>query len=177
MNTIARVLLPAALLAASVLAAPAQAQVTFSLTPPVLGGVNGDTLHFTGVLTNTGPDPVFLNNDSLTFNAPVLGLTTNDTPFFDGTPTGILAPAGQVGSAYSGGFFDVTLNGAMPGTYSGTFVILGGADANALEPVASQGFQVIVPASAPVPEASTAASLALLLVLAGFGVVRRRRAV
>lgn len=176
MNTIARVLLPAALLAASGLAAPAQAQVTFSLTP-VLGGVNGDTLHFTGLLTNTGPDPVFLNNDSLTFNAPALGLTASDTPFFDGTPTGILAPAMQTGSVYSGGFFDVSLNGAMPGTYSGTFVILGGADADALDPVASQGFTVTVPAVAPVPEASTAASLALLLALGGFGVVRRRRAV
>ncbi len=146
--------------------AQAASPLTFTLTPPAQAGAAGSTFHFSGVLSNTTSATVFLNGDSATFNAP--GLTLDDSPFLS-APTS-LAPAGQPGSIYMGGFFDILIDqSAMPGTFYGSFSILGGADGSANDVQASQPFSVTVgsssPVPPPVPEASTTVSLGLLLML------------
>lgn len=171
---------PAALCVLLITAPAAQAQVVFQLTPPAQIGNPGDTLHFTGILTNLGASTVYLFGDSATLTGP--GLTLDDTPFFLDGPTS-LAPMGEDGDTYQGGFFDVGIDSltAVPGTYTGTFALTGGADPSSSDPLASQDFTVIVPGTntAPVPEASTLVSLSILLAL-GLGSLtvrahRRRR--
>ena len=166
---------PAALCVILVAAPAAQAQVVFQLTPPAQIGSPGDTLHFTGILTNLGASTVYLFGDSATLTGP--GLTLDDTPFFNG-PTS-LAPMGEAGDTYQGGFFDVGIDSltAVPGVYTGTFALTGGADPSSTDPLVSQDFTVIVPGTdaAPVPEASTLVSLGLMLLLGGGALWNARR--
>ena len=76
-------------------------------------------------------------------------------------------------------FFDITLlPSAAPGTYFGTFTILGGPTANDQATVGTEDFSVTLPPPT-VPESSTTLSLGLLLALGLGGVVvsaRRRKA-
>lgn len=167
---------PAALCVMLIATPAAQAQVVFQLTPPAQVGNPGDTLHFTGILTNLGTSTVYLFGDSATLTGP--GLTLDDTPFFLDGPTS-LAPMGEDGDTYQGGFFDVNIDSltAVPGVYTGTFALTGGDDPSSTDPLASQDFRVTVPGSnnAPVPEASTLVSLGLMLLLGGAGVWGARR--
>jgi hypothetical protein len=179
---------PLAVLPLLLLAAPAHAQLNLSLLPASQAGNPGDTLNFTGMLSNptAASDPnaysVFLNSDSPTFNGPG---TIDATPFFTNAPAS-LDPAGTMDAngnltntdTYNGPFFDITLDpNAAPGTYNGTFTILGGADGNASDTVATQDFSVTV-LPAAVPEASSVVSLGVLLALGLGGLVvstRRRK--
>lgn len=168
--------LPAALLLALLASPAARAQsvspLAFTLMPPAQAGAPGTTLHFTGTLRNTTAAVVFLNGDSATLNAPAL--TLDDTPFL-GAPVS-LAPAGQAGSTYTGGFFDVMIpQSALPGVFSGSFSILGGATNTANDVQASQPLSVTVGTPSPVPEASTTASLGLLLAVGGLVVAAKRK--
>lgn len=189
-------LLPAALLVAFIGSPEVRAQST----PPgyvlALGfdqaaefGNPGDVLNFSGTFSNVTANTVFLNSDSLTFSGPG---TADDSPFLNGAPL-TLDPMGTVDGngnptdSYSGSLFDITLNpDAAPGTYFGTFAILGGADANAsddltadpnnvLDPFHQERFSVTVLAPAAVPEASTTISFGLLLMLGGLLIVAKRR--
>ena len=168
----------AGLLLAGLIAAPAaHAQLSFTLLPGNQSGIGGDTLHFTGALSNPSTtDTINLNSDSATFTAP--GLTLDDSPFFNNAPSA-LSPMGSVDGSgnptdsYTGGFFDITIasdGSALPGTYSGVLNILGGPNAGDLSIVASQKFTVTVQ-SAPIPEASSLVSLSLLLALGTGGLI------
>ncbi len=171
---------PLAVLPLLLLAAPAHAQLTLNLLPAVQAGNPGDTLYFTGTLSNMTADTVFLNSDSPTFNGPG---TIDDTPFFNNAPAsldpmGTMDANGNPTDTYNGPFFDITLNAnAAPGTYNGTFTILGGVDGNATDTVATQDFSVTVLPVAAVPEASSVVSLGVLLALGlgGLSVSTRRR--
>lgn len=169
--------LAAALLLALLAPPAARAQTTsplaFTLMPSDQTGAPGSTLHFTGTLSNTTGTAIFLNGDSNTLNAP--GLTLDDSPFLS-APTS-LAPVGQPGSTYTGGFFDILIApSAMSGVFSGSFTILGGADGSANDAQASQTFSVTVGTPSPVPEASTTVSLGLLLLgLGGVAVSAKRK--
>ena len=160
----------------SVLAAPAQAQLVLNLTPSLQSGTPGSTLLFSGTLSNPTASTVFLNGDGYTFSAP--GLTLDASPFFNNAPDSLSAVGGG-SDTYSGGFFNVFVTpSALPGTYAGTFSVLGGADGNAQATVASETFFVSVqPNSAPVPETSSAVSLGVLFGLGtlAIGICRRRK--
>ena len=159
---------PLAVLPLALLAVPAQAQLTLNLTPAAQAGNPGDILSFTGSLSNPTANAVFLNSDSVNFNGPAP--QPDDGPFLFNAPLsldpmGTTDANGNPTDSYTGGFFNVTLNGdALPGTYTGTFTILGGADSTASDTVATEDFSVTV-LPAAVPEASSMISLGVLLAL------------
>ena len=175
-------LVPAALLAALISTPAARAQtagdpVSLVFTPAGQVTTPGGVLNFSAALSNTTASPVFLNGDSLTFNGPASGLTLDDSPFLNNAPLSLGAASSSSG-LYSGNLFTVSVGPfAQPGTYFGTFEILGGADANAQNEVAKADFSVTVLAPAAVPEASTTASFGLLMALGlgGLVVARRRK--
>lgn len=177
------------LLALALLAAPAQAQLTLNFTPANQFGNPGDTLHFSGMFTNPTADTIYLNGLQSDFSGPAM----SDTSPFSTSPTQ-LDPMGTIGTdgtptdSYTGGVFDLTLNpDAAPGTYYGTFAVLGGAtdtssddvtlDPNAPDnPKHFEQFSVtVLPSAQPIPELSSTVSLGLLLTLGGLVVVARRR--
>ena len=153
----------------------AQAQLTLTLMPASQTGKVPNTFHFTGTLTNSTAAEVFLNGDSPTFNGPG---TIDDSAFLTNAPL-TLGAMGSGSDTYTGSFFDITLpSSAAPGTYFGTFTVLGGPTASDQIAVATEDFLVTVPPPA-VPEASTTVLLGLLLVLGLGGTVvsaRRRKA-
>ncbi len=151
-------ILPALILAVL----PASADVlNFALTPAVLGAPAGQatTLEFTGTLSNPTTGDVFLNGD-LSVLEPTL--TLDDSPFFTFSP--LFLPGG---GAYTGPFFDVLVGPSiLPGSYSGSFIIQGGADAMAFENLATQDFTVdVVATTVPEPGFPTAVPAALLMLV------------
>ena len=126
----------------------------------------GDTLAFSGTVSNTGTSPIYLNGDTIT---AVDGLVVDDSLFLINFPA-FLNPG------------ETTLNEelfsllVMPGTpfgsYTGTFEILGGSDGDAHDVLSAQDFTVNVTDTA-VPEPSS-----LLLLASGMaalaGTLRRR---
>jgi len=126
---------------------PAGASVlNFDLTTAVLSAPAGQssTLEFIGTLSDPTTTDVFLNGD---LSALDPSLTVDDSPFFTFAP--LFLPGG---GTYSGPFFDVlVLPGTPSGSYSGSFTIQGGANANAFDDLATQNFTVNV-VGAVVPE-------------------------
>lgn len=115
-------------------------------------GIAGDTLHFFGLIANTGPGQVFLNGNSL--NLTMSSATLNDlflanVPLFlDGdTDSGTIE------------LFEVSLSDPrldVPGVYSGTYTLLGGADDSASEILGTWNFSITIEdTSAGVPEPGT----------------------
>lgn len=148
---------------------PAHAQLSFTLSPTTVNVTSTSTLTFTGTLTNNGAANLFLNGDTYSFSAP--GASLDDNDFFNNFP-GFLTPSQSITMP----IFTISLTSLLPAnsSYPGTFTILGGANGNALNNLASQSFRLTAPPS--VPEAGTlpalAAGLACLTLLA---VVQRRR--
>lgn len=155
--------------------APDPLLLTFTAPDQTTGP--GSILHFTGLLTNASGSAVFLNGDSLTFSAPVAGLTLDDSSFNNNAPT--LLTAGPPGNFYTGSFFDVMVSPSVaPGTYQGTFDVSGGADGTASGEVASAPFTVTVaaPNVSAAPEPSPLAGLGLTaLGVAGLALKARRK--
>ncbi len=150
------------LLALASLALSAHAAFTLTLSDPVRTAAPGDALSFAGILTNTGPDAVYLQG--ALFLAP--GLNLDPSPYNDNHPALLNA-----GESYTGAFFNVNVPAtAVPGSYGGGFSVLGGASSDPFDPfttTASDGFTVVVN---PVPEPATLAALGL-----GAGALLRRR--
>lgn len=128
------------------------------------------TVTFSGKITNTSTATVFVNNDS--FNVDPL-LSYDDTAFFSATPFSLAAGASYPLSG-SANLFDITLGSTatLGSTYTGTFTILGGADAAAQDTQSITKFSVT---AAAVPETSTTLSFGLLLVGGGLLAVARRK--
>lgn len=117
-------------------------------------------ISFQGILSNQGAPAVFLNG--LSFTVPS-GLTFNPLPFF--SLPAALAP-GQSTSLST--LFTISIGSISPGSYIGSFTILGGATSASLNSLLTRDFQVNV-----VPEPGT-----LLLVgtaLAGLFVRKRAK--
>jgi len=107
----------------------------------------GDTLQFFGTITNDTGATVYLNSDDLTVTG--LSLTTTDQ-FFNTVPLS-LAPNGSSGDIE---LFDVTVSSALldaPGTYSGAYTLIGGADGNAQDNLGTATFSVTTLAPTPEP--------------------------
>ena len=162
------------------LAAPAHAQLNLGLTPASQAGNPGDTLSFSGTLSN--PSAAAVSVDGITFSF------TGPTSQPDGTsflinaplsldPMGTKDSLGNPTDSYSGSIFDVTIKpDAAVGTYIGTvFVVTNGY--TGAQPTQADFSITVLPAAA-VPEAATAISLGFLLFLGGVSLccVKRRAA-
>lgn len=133
------------------------ATVSFAFDSSLLYANPGETVGFSGTITNTGAATAFLNADSVNF--PIGSI--DDSAFF-----ALPASLAPLASA-SGLLFNVTIpSEAALGTYAGTFTLLGGDTPGDLNVLASATFGVTV-----VPEPSSA-----LLIAAGIGMIVLRRA-
>ena len=152
-------ILSAAALALAPAAAHAQA-FTVTFAPATKTVLPGFSTTFSGTITNTTASALYINGDSV--DPLASGLSVDDTPFYNtflgGNP--VLLGAGQTYALTD--FFTVTDTTAAIGAYQGQFTIFGGADPITSNQSGFQTFQVNVPL-APVPEASTSLSLAVLL--------------
>ena len=102
---------------------------------------SGGTVTFSGTVQNVSANTVFINGDDFNNLSPVLSY---DNSIF--SPPASLSPA----QSFSGNFFTITVAaGTGPGTYTGDFLILGGADSNAQSEQGRQTFSVVVPAPEP----------------------------
>lgn len=141
---------------------PARADiVTLTLSNPVESGGAGQTLDFNATVSapTTNAATVYLNGDSFNGTFP---FSVDDSSFYNTFPTS-LTP----GQSFTGLLFDVALPAnAMRGTYTGTFVLEGGPDANTYSILSTAGFTVNV-----TPEPSTILLLTLGL-LGAFAVAR-----
>ena len=180
-------LIPAALLLALLPAAPSAAGpggLAFTLHPTTITANKSaadQVFTFSGTLTNDTSTPLYLNGDLFTVDS---ALTGDDSDFINtfvfptdmgGNPTA--QPTLGVGQSITDPLFTVTLPaGTVPGTYGGLFEIQGGPTVNDYGLLASQSFTVHATSAAPVPEASSGASLAAgLLLIGGLAVASRRR--
>jgi hypothetical protein len=145
--------------------------INFTLISPTQTGVIGAApVTFTGVLTNPNATDVFLNGDNFSLG---LGPSLDDTSFILSAPV-FLAANGQPGDTTGIlDLFSLTLSTNLsPGSYSGTFYILGGSDSSAFNVLATQAFTVnAVPRTSQVPEPSTIC----LLGTAAFAVLIRKK--
>lgn len=150
------------------------ASLTINFDFPTLSVAPGQTVTFSGTISNGFSSTVDLN--SLNVNITGNGFTVDSMPFF-------LGPATVDGNSttVNFSFFAVTLDDpfAYPGgIYSGTLDLLAGvqvggiADPNVLDLLGSANFQLDVVSSSGVPEpASGAMVVAAVALLAGY---RRR---
>lgn len=133
--------------------------------------IAGDTLVFTGILSNGGLTTVYLNSAQLNlagnaFTADFINPFNNNVPFW-------LDP-GQSTSSIE--LFDVIVNNPFTdplGAYDGTYKLLGGIDSDAQDVFGSADFSVTVNAAFAVPEPSLMGALVGGLV--GLMALRRRK--
>jgi hypothetical protein len=126
--------------------------ITVTFDQPSQTAVAGGTLEFFGTITNNTNQTIFLNSDS--FNLEGTSFTFEDQ--FGNVPF-TLAPEGQAGDS-SGDIeiFDVGVSNPLldaPGTYLGTYDLLGGSAADGQDVLTSESFSVNI--SNPVPEPSS----------------------
>jgi len=152
----------------------ARAQLVLTLDQSQFTALPGDTVTFTGNLTNNNPFETFLNGAEFPQIDP--GLAGDESPFFVNTPLS-LAPGASLPNPVT--LFTVTLDpGLLPGSYSGAFRVVGGPDDQTFDPLAEVPFRVNVAAptgGGVIPEPSSLALAGIgLLPLAG--TLRRRKA-
>lgn len=141
--------------------------ITLNLTSPTQTGAAGNTISFGGTVTAIpdGLGEIFLNSADVNFANPAL--------FGDPTPFLLNFPLTMTGGdSLTDELFTVLLpSGLLPGTYTGTFDIVGGSTFDASDIIASANFAIDVPGASPVPEPETYMLMATgmgALLLAGF---------
>jgi len=119
--------------------------ITLNLSNSVQTASAGSTLSFDATVnaSNANLGTVFLNGDSLTLDSP---LSLDDTGFLTNFPLSL-----DAGDFFSGLLFTISLPPeTAAGLYTGSFVILGGADASAQDILATVNFNVNVPEASQV---------------------------
>lgn len=153
------------LITAALLATGANASILVTFNQPLLSGVAGDLLVFSGSIQNTGVSEIFLNDSSLNFTGDNVNFTVTNN-FLVNVP---LSVAG--GATASGlNLFEILISPTFAAaftTYTGSYSLIGGEDGNAQDLLTSASFSAAVNTSG-VPEPSTTAlmggaALALLL--------------
>ena len=181
------ILATAALLVLVLHSGTAQAQVVLTIAGPQTAILNGPDATFAGTITNTSLSDTYVLSfgqiDSFTLD-PSNGagdVFLSDLLFpTDPDPGSSLAPAPAASSHYGpGDLFSVSVDPTAPtGLYSGTFGLYGYAASDLTQTpieLTTANFDLTV-ASTPVPEASTALSLSLLVALGlGAFVLNTRR--
>ena len=143
--------------------------ITLNLTSPTQTGSAGNQVSFAGTVSaiSDGQGEVFLNSADVNFTDPSQSLFGDPTPFLINFP---LTMTG--GDSLTDELFTVLLpNGLLPGTYTGTFDIVGGSTFDASDIIASANFSIDVPGASPVPEPETYVLMATglgALLIAGF---------
>jgi hypothetical protein len=157
-----RILLLIVLFSRSAFAGP----LTINLSSSLLTALDGETVTFSGSITNTSGTEVFINGDSSSISSPLI---VDDTKFFLNSPLSI----GPSVTTPTFEMFDVKSPlGAPSALYSGAFDILGGTSRSSFDVVGTATFAVNVVQSVPEP-----ATLALVgLGLGGLGFWRRNPA-
>lgn len=140
--------------------------VTVTLTPAIETGTAGDTVTYSATISApaTNAAPLYLNDESIDFNG-LTAATTDGTDLFLNFPVDL-----NPGNSASGDLFTVMLPAdAAPGSYTGDFILDGGADLSTYDTLATVSFTLDIPAAvSPVPEPSTWTLLAAgLLSIAG----------
>lgn len=163
----------AACLALAPAIAHAQA-FTLAFSPATQSVLPGMSVTYSAFITNTTSSDLYINSDAI--DPLGSGLSADDAPFyntFGGTP--VLLGANQTYALTD--LFTVTDTTAPLGAYSGQYTIYGGTDPLATDMSGFQTFSVNV-RQAPVPEASSLASFAVLLAagVAAWAVKRRKTA-
>jgi hypothetical protein len=131
-----------------------------------LTGAAGSTVTFDAVVSNAGPDPIYINGDGSTLDS---FLTLDDSPLFNlvGIP---ISPGSNTGPDALALFNILIAPGTAPGIYTGeVFTIYGGADGGAgtaYDDLADIVFNVKV-TSAATPPKNTPEPGTLLLVASG----------
>jgi hypothetical protein len=144
-----------ALALASVLMLPgvsARADLAFTLTPVSQSGLGTNEVVFIANLTNgCQTNNLYLNDIRMCFtNAATNYLVADTNAFFANVP-GILL----TGEVYTGVVFGVPVSmAAPPGNYTGIVTFVGGTNIFATNTLASQDFQVSLPAAALAVEAN-----------------------
>jgi hypothetical protein len=159
--------------------------VSLTFTQPVQSALQGGFLTFTGTLSVTGdPDPVYIFGDFVAtspgfglvgFDDPLPNLIMlDDFPFLLNFPSQISSDDSNGPSSSTFDFLTVSIGAqVLPGTYVGTFEVLGGPSQGDSFTLASSTFQIDVqPAAVPEPS-----SFVLMIAgcVAGIGFWKGRR--
>jgi hypothetical protein len=164
MTNLRKLLLTVAAFAVLQEATARAASISLDIVPNTLFTAPGDTVAYTGTITNLKSYTVYLNSFDVNAGGPFL----TDPGVFD--PTLLFLTANQVISIPFD-LFTLTVDSAYAGPWGlqplGTFTLFGGVDGDAQELIGSQTFGLVV-----TPEPGTFALLGLPLVLA---LIKRRR--
>lgn len=130
--------------------------VNLDITPLV--GYPGETLTFSGTLTDNTGSTLFINSDSLSFE---INGAADDLPFKSNAPISI--DAGDTSADF--GMFEVNIPGGQAiGPYTGLFTVLGGTDGTQLNNLGSAQFEVDVMTPEPAYYLLVACALAFMMV-------------
>ncbi len=148
-------------------AQPLRAGAVLTLDQSVITGLAGNTLTFSGTITNTGGQELFLNGISFTLGSSELAF--EPTAFFNLVPASL-----AIGSSYSGQLFGVMASATIPsGDYGGSVGFLGGLDPFTAEEVLSADFTVRI--STEVPEPNTFGLTVVILAAISLWQIKRKR--
>jgi hypothetical protein len=164
-----KVLLTALVGTAALAAAPARAQLQFTLTPASQTYAAGTTATWAATVTNIGATPLTLSG--ISFTGLPTGLTADDSLYFANFDNVILTVGGAGSSVTANMFTTTSLNSLAPGTYNSTVTVqyTGGTPS----PADATATLTSIVTAAAIPEPSSAAFV--LLAVPGLALVRRRR--
>jgi hypothetical protein len=165
MKTLLNILVLAALAMAG-----ARAGIVVVFDNPHQTGHPGDLLQFFAVISNTGSDTVFLNQDGLT----LAGISFTITDQFFNTPASL--DGGLSSSDIE--LFDVMLSNPLldlPNLYPGTYTLLGGSDDGAQDLLSTADFDVTTEPGRSGGTPEPGSWLLLGTALVGLGIVHRLR--